>query len=41
VRVLLAAGAKIWDASQDFLDVAGGLSRASVIEIKRNLEAPS
>jgi hypothetical protein len=41
LRVLLAIGAKIWDEWQGLPDVAGGLSRAAVIEMKRNIEAPT
>jgi ankyrin repeat protein len=39
VRVLLGAEAKIWDASQGFPNVAGGLSRAAVVEMKRSIDA--
>jgi ankyrin repeat protein len=41
VHVLLAAGAKIWDESQGLHDVAGGISRAAVVEMKRSIDAPS
>jgi ankyrin repeat protein len=39
VRVLLDAEANIWDESQGFPNVAGGLSRAAVIEMKRGNDA--
>jgi ankyrin repeat protein len=41
VHVLLAAGAKIWDESQGLPDVAGGMFRAAVVEMKRSIDAPS
>jgi ankyrin repeat protein len=50
VHVLLAAGAKIWEKkdkkqkrkeSRWLPDVAGGLSRAAVVEMKRSINAPS
>jgi len=39
VRVLLGADARIWDESQGFPNVAGGLSRAAVVEMKRSIDA--
>jgi len=41
VLALLTAGAKIWDESQGLPDVAGGVSRAAVVEMKRSIDAPS
>jgi hypothetical protein len=40
-RMLLAAGARIWDESQGLPEVAGGLSRAAVVGLKRSIAAPS
>jgi ankyrin repeat protein len=42
VRVLLAAGARIWDESQSqgLPDVADGLSRTTVVEMKRSIDTP-
>jgi len=39
VRVLLRAEANIWDESQGFTNVAGRLSRAAVVEMKRSIDA--
>jgi ankyrin repeat protein len=39
VRVLLGADARIWDESQGFPNVAGRLSRAAVVEMKRSIDA--
>ena len=41
VRMLLAAGARIWDESQGLPDTAGGLSWAAVIEIRQSIDVPS
>jgi ankyrin repeat protein len=40
VRVLLAAGARIWDESQGLPDVADGLSWTTVVEMKRSIDTP-
>ena len=40
VRVLLMAGARMWNESQVLLDVAGRLSWAAVMEMKRSIDVP-
>jgi ankyrin repeat protein len=38
VRLLVAAGAKIWDESQGLPDVVGGLSWAAVVGMMRSID---
>jgi ankyrin repeat protein len=41
VRILLAAGAKIWVESQGLSVLDSGFTRAAVIEMKRSIDPPS